>query len=151
MILCCGDTLGRYKLSHISPEFGAIFDESYSTKISEMYAGATPISYTKVTLIHYYTLSKKILFERLTLRTCLFVHYKIYYHYLFLTSLMTLSTKMKLFTALPSRKLTIINGFLHHPFAGSVQGRYILPSSDKIQMSKCCDFGFVVINWFLKG
>ena len=35
------------------------FDESYATAICEMYTGTMSIPYTKVTSIHYKTLSKK--------------------------------------------------------------------------------------------
>ena len=59
VILCTGDTSATYKLSDISLEYDAIFDESYAATIDEMYAGTTPIPYTKVTSIHYQTLSKK--------------------------------------------------------------------------------------------
>ena len=59
VILCTGDTSAKYKLSDISLEYDAIFDETYATTIGEMYTGPTSISYTKVTLIHYQTLPKK--------------------------------------------------------------------------------------------
>ena len=62
VILCTGDTSATYKLSDISLEYDAIFDEPYSTDstaIGEMYTGTTSISYTKVTSIHYQTPSKK--------------------------------------------------------------------------------------------
>ena len=59
VILCTGDTLATYKLSDISLEYDAIFDEPYATTIGEMYTGTTSIPYTKVTSIHYQTLSKK--------------------------------------------------------------------------------------------
>ena len=48
-----------YKLSDISLEYGAIFDEPYATAIGDLYAGTTSIPYTKVASIHYQTLSKK--------------------------------------------------------------------------------------------
>ena len=57
--LCSGDTSATYKLSDISLEQDAIFDEPYATTIGEMYTGTTSIPYTKVTSIHYQTLSKK--------------------------------------------------------------------------------------------
>ena len=60
--MCTGDTSATYKLSDISLEYDAIFDEPYSTDstaIDEMYTGTTSISYTKVTSIHYQTPSKK--------------------------------------------------------------------------------------------
>ena len=59
VILCTGDTNATYKLSDISLEYDAIFDEPYATSIGEMYTGTTSIPYTKVTSIHYQTLSKK--------------------------------------------------------------------------------------------
>ena len=54
-----GDTSATYKLSDISLEYDAIFDEPYATTISEMYTGTISIPCTKVTLIHYQTLSEK--------------------------------------------------------------------------------------------
>ena len=59
VILCTGATTATYKLSAILLEYDAIFDESYATAIGEMYNWTTLIPYTKVTLIHYQTLSKK--------------------------------------------------------------------------------------------
>ena len=59
VILCTGDTSATYKLSDISLEYDAIFDEPYASSIGEMYSGTTSIPYTKVTSIHYQTLSKK--------------------------------------------------------------------------------------------
>ena len=59
VILYTGDTNATYKLSDILLEYDAIFDEPYATSIGEMYTGTTSIPYTKVTSIHYQTLSKK--------------------------------------------------------------------------------------------
>ena len=59
IILCTGDTSATYKLSDTSLEFYAIFGESYAISIGEMYTGTKSIPYTKVTSIHYQTLSKK--------------------------------------------------------------------------------------------
>ena len=59
VILCTGDTSATYKLSDISLEYDAIFDKPCDTSIGEMYTGTTSIPYTKVTSIHYQTLSKK--------------------------------------------------------------------------------------------
>ena len=59
VLLCTGDTSATYKLSDISLEYDAIFDESYATAIGGLYNGTTSIPYTKVELIHYHTLSKK--------------------------------------------------------------------------------------------
>ena len=58
VILCTGDTSATYKLSDISLQYDAIFDEAYATTIGEMYTNMS-IPYTKVELIHYRTLSKK--------------------------------------------------------------------------------------------
>ena len=59
VILCNGDTSATCKLSYISLEYDAIFDEPYATTIGQMYAGTTSTPYTKVTSIHYQTLNKK--------------------------------------------------------------------------------------------
>ena len=59
MILCSGDSAATYKLSDISLEYDAIFDEPYATTIGELYAGTKSIPYTEVTSIHFQTLSKK--------------------------------------------------------------------------------------------
>ena len=59
VILCTGDTNAAYKLSDISLEYDAIFDEPHATTIGAMYTGTTSIPYTKVTSIHYQKLSKK--------------------------------------------------------------------------------------------
>ena len=64
VILCTGDTSAKYKLSDISLEYDAIFDEPHATAMSEMYPG-TSIPYTKVASIHYQRLSKKRLPGRL--------------------------------------------------------------------------------------
>ena len=55
VILCTGGTNTTYKLSDMSLEYDAIFDEPYATTIGEMYTGTTSIPYTKVTSIHYQT------------------------------------------------------------------------------------------------
>ena len=49
VVLCTGDTNATYKLSDISLEYDAIFDEPYATTIGERYTGKTSIRYTKVT------------------------------------------------------------------------------------------------------
>ena len=66
VILCTGDTSATYKLSDISLEYDAIFDEPYATTIGEMYNSGMSIPCTKVELIHYHMLSKKTLSGRLT-------------------------------------------------------------------------------------
>ena len=59
VILCTGDTAATYKLSDISLEYDAIFDEAYAITIGELYVGTMSIPYTKVTPIRYQALSKK--------------------------------------------------------------------------------------------
>ena len=59
VILCTGDTNATYKLSDISLEYDAVFNEPYATSIGKMYTRTTSIPYTKVISIHYQTLSKK--------------------------------------------------------------------------------------------
>ena len=59
VVLCTGDTSATYKLSDISLEYDAIFDEPYATTIGLMYFATKSIPYTKLELIHYHTLSKK--------------------------------------------------------------------------------------------
>ena len=58
VILCTGNTSGTYKLSDSSLEYDPIFDEPYATSIGEMDTRTTSTPYTKVTSIHYQTLSK---------------------------------------------------------------------------------------------
>ena len=52
VILCTGDTSATYKLSDISLENDAIFDEPYATTLGEMYTGTTSFLYPKVTSSH---------------------------------------------------------------------------------------------------
>ena len=56
----------KYKLSDISLEDDAIFDEPYATTIDQMCTVTISIPYTKVTLIHYQIFSKTTLPGRLT-------------------------------------------------------------------------------------
>ena len=58
VILCAGGTSATYKLSYISLEYNAIFDEPYATTIGQIYIRKS-IPYTKVTSIYYETLNKK--------------------------------------------------------------------------------------------
>ena len=59
VILCSGDTAATYKLSGISLEYDTIFDKRYATSIDELYARTTPTAHTKITSIHYQTLSQQ--------------------------------------------------------------------------------------------
>ena len=96
VILCTGDTSATYKLSDISLEYDAIFDEPYASSIGEMYSGTTSIPYTKVTSIHYQTLSKKDTTCKIDVNN-LSVHCRACCYYS-LTNVMALPTKMKNFT-----------------------------------------------------
>ena len=95
VILCAGDTSATYKLSGISLEYDAIFDEPYATAIGEMYVG-TSIPYTKVESIHYQTLSKKDTIWKIDVNN--------FFCYCSLRNLMTLLTKKKNFIIQVSRK-----------------------------------------------
>ena len=59
MILCTGGNNAIYKISGISFEYDAIFDDPYAISIREAYIRELPIPYAKITLIHYQALSKK--------------------------------------------------------------------------------------------
>ena len=59
VILYTRDTNATYKVSDISLEYYAIFDQQYTTTIGEMHTRTISISCTKVTSIHYQTMSKK--------------------------------------------------------------------------------------------
>lgn len=96
------DTTEINKLSDIPLEYDAIFDKIYAIAIGELGAGTTSISYIKVTSIYYQTLSKKytnLMVDILT--TCIFIYCKAYCYYI-LIKVITLQTKMKNVTALPS-------------------------------------------------
>ena len=77
VILCSRNTAARCKLSDISLEYETVFDESYAVTIGELYTRTKSIPDTRIE-IHYQTLSKKTMLGRLTLTTCLFVHFKVY-------------------------------------------------------------------------
>ena len=131
VILCTGDTSATYKLSDISVEYDAIFDKLYATMIGEMCTGTMSIPYTKVTLIHYQTLSKKdttwkidvnILSAR-SLQGLLL---------LFLDKLDDFANKNEEFYNPSIKKiLTAINGMPHQLFAASLQARDIYPELKK--------------------
>ena len=58
VIFCTGNTSATYKISDISLEYDVIINKPYATTIGELYTNML-IPYTKVTPIHYQTLSKK--------------------------------------------------------------------------------------------
>ena len=59
MILNSEGIAATLKLSDISLEYDAIFDETYAATIGGLYAGTTSNPHTKVRSIHYQILSKK--------------------------------------------------------------------------------------------
>ena len=131
VILCTGDTSATYKLSDISLEYDAIFDKPCDTSIGEMYTGTTSIPYTKVTSIHYQTLSKKdttwkIDVNNLSVRSLqgLFL--------LFLDKRDDFANKNEEFYNPSIKKiLTTINRMPHQLFAAGLQARDIYPELKK--------------------
>ena len=128
VILCNGDSAAIYKLSDISLEYDAIFDEPYATTIGELYAGINSIPYTKVTSIHYQTLSKKdttwkIDVNNLSVR-CLLL--------LFLDKRDAFANKNEDFYNPSIKKIfTTANGMPHQLFAVALQVRDIYPELKK--------------------
>ena len=129
--LCSGDTSATYKLSDISLEQDAIFDEPYATTIGEMYTGTTSIPYTKVTSIHYQTLSKKdsswkIDMNNLSIRSLKGVLL------LFLDKRDDFVNKNAEFYNPSIKKILVtINGMPHQLFAAGLQARDIYPELSK--------------------
>ena len=58
VLLCAGDTNATYKLSDISLEYDVVLDGPYAIAIGKMYV-KTSLYHTKITSVHYQTLSKK--------------------------------------------------------------------------------------------
>ena len=132
VILCTGDTSATYKLSDISLEYDAIFDERYATTIGKMYNGTTSIPYTKVTSVHYQTLSKKdttweIDMNNLSVRSLQGLLL------LFLDKRDDFANKNEEFYNPSIKKiLTTISGMPHHLFVAGLQARDIYPEIEKI-------------------
>ena len=125
VILCTGDTNSTYKLPDISLEYDAIFDEPYATTIGKMYAGTTSIPYTKVTSIHYQTLSKKDTTWKIDVNN-LSVRSLQGLLLLFLDKRDDFANKNKEFYNPSIKKiLVMINGMPHQPFAAGLQARDI--------------------------
>ena len=125
--LCTGDTSVTYKLSDISLEYDAIFDEPYATTIGEMYTGTTLILYNMVTSIHYQKLSKKhstwkIDVNNLSVRSLQSLLL------LFLDKRDDFANKNEEFYNPSIRKILVtINGMPHHFSAAGLQAREIYP------------------------
>ena len=131
VILCTGDTNATYKLSDISLEYDAIFDKPYATTIGEMYTGTTLFPYTKVTLIHYQTLSKKDTTWKTDVNN-LSVHSLQGLLLLFLDKRDDFANKNKEFyNPIIKKMLTTINGMPHQLFAAGLQVRAIYPELKK--------------------
>ena len=132
-ILCTGDANITYKLSDISLEYDAIFDEPYATAIGQIYGGTngTSILYTKVESMFYHTQSKKdttwkIDVNNLSIRSlqCLLL--------LFVDKRGDFANKNEEFYN-PSIKKTLvtINGMPLQLFAAGLQARNICPELKK--------------------
>ena len=125
VVLCTGDTSATYKLSDILLEYDAIFDEPYATTIREMYGGTTSIPYTKVTSIHYQTLSIKdttwkIDMDNLSVRSLWGLLL------LFLDKRDDFAKKNEEFYNPSIKKILVtINGMPHQLFAAALQARDI--------------------------
>ena len=150
VILCTGDTSATYKLSDISLEYDAIFDQLYATSISEMYTGRTSIPYTKVTSIHYQTLSKKDTTWKIDVNN-LSVRSLQGLLLLFLDKRDDFANKNEEFYN-PSIKKTLvtINGMSHQLFAAGLQEREIYPELSQYVYKEDSDVAwedFLTTNW----
>ena len=100
---CSRDTAATCKLSDIALEYNTIFDKHYATMICELHAGTRLIPNTKVTSIHYQTLSERDTTWRIDIKNlsvCSLQGLML----LFLDKHDDLGTKMKNLTTLPSQK-----------------------------------------------
>ena len=132
VILCTGDTNATCKLSDISLEYDASFDEPYATTIGEMDTRTTSIPYTKVTSIHYQTLSKKDTTWKIDVNN-LSVHSLQGLLLLFLDKRDDFANKNEEFYNPSIKKiLTTINGMLHQLFAAGLQTRDFYPELKNI-------------------
>ena len=147
VILCTGDTSATYKLSDISLEYDAIFDEPYATTIGEMYTGTTSIPYTKVTSIHYQTLSKKDTTWKIDVNN-LSVRSMQGLLLLFLDKRDDFANKNEEFYNPSIKKiLTTINGMPHQLFAAGLrQGHLSRVKKIFLQRTLECDMGRVFNN-----
>ena len=131
VILCTGDTSATYKLSDISLEYDAIFDKPCDTSIGEMYTGTTSIPYTKVTSIHYQTLSKKDTTWKIDVNN-LSVRSLQGLLLLFLDKRDDFANKNEEFYNPSIKKILVtINGMPHQLFAAGLQAREIYPELKK--------------------
>ena len=130
-ILCTGDTYATYKLSYISLEYNAIFEEPYATTIGEMYTGTTSIPYVKVSSIHYQTLFKKDTTRKIDINN---LSVRSLWDLLlpFIDRREDFANKNEEFYNPSIKKiLTTINGMPHKLFAAGLQARDIYPELSK--------------------
>ena len=136
VIFCTGDTLTTYKLSDISLEYDAIFDEPYATTIGQIYTGTTSIPYTKVELIHYRTLSKKDTIWKIdmnNLSVCSLQGLLL----LFIDKRDDFANKNEEFYNPSIKKILVtINGMPHQFFAARLQARDIYPELKKVFLER---------------
>ena len=129
VILCTGDNNTTYKISDISLEYDAIFDKPYATIIGEMYAetSGTLISYNKVTLNHYQTISEKDSIWKIDLNN-LSVRSLQGLLLLLLDKRDDFANKNEEFYNPSIKKVLVtINGMRHQLFAAGLQARNIYP------------------------
>ena len=133
IILCTGDTNATYRLSGISLEYDAAFDESYAATIGEMY-GATngsSIPYTKVTSIHYQKLSKKDTTSKIDVNN-LSIRSLQGLLLLFLDKRDAFANKNEEFYNTSIKKVLVtINGMPHQLFGAGLQAKDIYPELKK--------------------
>ena len=131
VILCTGDTSATSKLLDISLEYDAILDEPYTTRIGEMYSRTTSIPYTKVTLIHCQTLSKKDTSWKIDVNN-LSVRLLQRLLLVFLDKRDGFANKNEEFYNPSIKKILVtINGMPHQLFAAGLQAREIYPELKK--------------------
>ena len=147
VILCTGDTNATYKFSDISLEYDAIFDEPYTTGKSEMYIGTTSIPYTKITLIHYQTLSKKDTTWKIDVNNLSLWSLQGLL-LLFLDKCDDFANKNEEFYNLSMNEILVtINGMPHQHFVAGLQVREIYPELKKYFYKENSD---VTWEYFLK-
>ena len=133
IILCTGDLNATYRLSDISLEYDAIFDESYAATIGEMYGGTngTSITCTKVTSIHYQKLSKKDTTWKIDMNN-LSIGSLQGLLLLFLDKRDDFANKNEKFYNTSIKKILVtINGMPHQLFAAGLQARDNYPELKK--------------------
>ena len=119
VILCTGDTSATYTLSDIFLEYDAIFHNSYALGIDEMYTGTMSMPYTKVTSVHYESLSKKDTVWKIDVNNLSVCFCRVYCYYS-LTNVMIFANKNEEFYNPSIKKVLVtINGISHQLFAGS--------------------------------